>query len=207
MAADLFITTNMVRSIVNSVNQKLGERHAIQVDALLDMKVSYQFADAIKVALMAFFDHVEKSVSPPRTDKNRLIDYLKSDPSTDEISKLLDPGVEIFDPGAATKGFESVVAAYPDCPITAETIHQGWDQFIKAFSFALRTTPALREFLRASLEAGGFRSLSTLADALIDIEGELELAKSQESLLSESIIGYTRELSGYKAWAATHHTP
>ena len=118
----------------------------------------------------------------------------------EEIWHLLEPGLEFFDRGKLAKlGQEILSEEYDD--LQPDLIFDAWGEFLKAFSFASRSTPEFREFLRASYEAGTFQTLSNIEGVLEKMEVAITDIHREELTLRQSIEGYKRELETYQNWA------
>jgi hypothetical protein len=131
-----------------------------------------------------------------------IFEYLKSSVVTEEIWHLLDPGSEIFDRGLLTQNArETLFEIFSE--ETETVIFDAWEEFLKAFSFASRSAPELREFLRASYEAGSFKALSNIEDVLEKMDNAVSELKNEELIVSHSIKDYTEELKVYRQWAVS----
>src|SRR5260370_40448603 len=120
------------------------------------------------------------------------------------MSNLLDPGLEVFD---QFKLVTILASALPtDIPEDgrADIARIAWSAFLKAFSFASRSLPDLREFLRASYEAGSFRRISDIAGAVESFETNITGLAEQEWSLQETLAAYSDELKDYRKWAQSY---
>ncbi len=196
----------LLDAVVRSALRALGLRHSVEEDQV-ESEVALEFRKAIRMGSLAFVKHLQESTDLSEQSVNLIAEYLKSPVVTDELSKLLDPGLEIFDEGKLAADFESMQAECPIVEVAASDILDAWQEFSKAFSFSSRSTPALREFLRASYEAGSFRAISNISDALRRIDDEIDLLSEQEAKLSTSIFDYLGELTVYKGWAEAFRNP
>lgn len=190
----------LAKTLAELTFKHLSERHSVDVPYLMDEKVSRQYTQAIRVACTAFLKKLESPHPMTKQMEEAVRDYLQSETVTEEISKLLDPGLEIFDLGALTDAFGEKSLG-PVAEIDECTVAEAWEEFLKAFSYASRSSPDLREFLRASYEAGSFRAISNIADALDQLDGEIDLMIRQESKLKSMITDYLHDLSSYGEWA------
>ncbi len=191
--------------LANDALSSLSRRHGVQgIPYVLSANVQQQFGRAIDIAAKALAGCVERSLTN-RTGLSSLVSEALSAPEvTSEISNLLDPGLEVFD----QLGLTGILARFLPDTISHEAREEiafhAWEEFLRAFSFASRSLPELREFLRASYEAGTFRRVSDIAGAVKDLESGLSEFSRQESSLQSSMAAYFGELQGYRNWAHTN---
>lgn len=179
----------------------LRKRHAVDHKHLLDHSIEEQFKMCINLATNAFIERVKKYKHFKKEDLNFFINYLKSKIVNEEISKLLDPGLEIFDIALLTSYFERFASDKGFINYNNDNTKKAWEEFLKAFSFASRSAPDLREFLRASYEAGSFRALSNINDVIEDLENILDAFNEEENRLKYLISVYSNDLQQYRDWA------
>lgn len=193
----------MARRIIKS----LGIRHAIDIEYLCDKNVEEEFKKCIEMAATAFVKRLSNEVKL----ENKTIlekfasvtrEYLKSSKVTNEISKLLDPGLEIFDKEIVINELkENIDKVFLTTIITYESLSLAWEEFQRAFSFSSRSTPHLRQFLMASYEAGSFRALTNISDVVEKFNNQVSLIEIEEDKLQHSIELYSKELAEYKNWS------
>ncbi|UCH97034.1 MAG: hypothetical protein JSV88_09345 [Candidatus Aminicenantes bacterium] len=181
----------------------LAKRHAVDHKHLLDHNIEEQFKKCINLATSAFIERVKRHKHFKKEDLDFFINYLKGKIVSEEISKLLDPGLEIFDIDLLTSYFEKFAADKGFNNYNSAYIKKAWDEFLRAFSFASRSAPDLREFLRASYEAGSFRALSDIHDVIEDLENIRDAVNEEENRLKYFIGVYSSDLQQYRDWA--HH--
>ncbi len=202
MIADLVLTTDLVRELARLAVKTLSSRHSVEVPYLLDAKVSEQYERAISIAAKAFLESLETSAEPSPAALEMVRSYLGSEAVTSELSKLLDPGLEVFDHGALEQAFDETMSVLDPNPFATGTASRAWSEFLKAFSFASRSSPDLREFLRASYEAGSFRALANIQEISRRVDSDLDLLTGQERRLRDVVNAYLDDLVSYKKWAA-----
>jgi hypothetical protein len=181
--------------------KNLGLRYSVDIKYVLSKKVEDEFHRCLDVAIQAFLRYVSENGNLEKQIKQKVIlDYLKSSSVTEEIWHLLEPGSEIFDKGLLAQYAEETLS-----PSSGESVRKlifdAWEEFLKAFSFASRSAPELREFLRASYEAGNFRALSNIEDVLDNMNTAISSFKDEELMVSHAIKSYAEELQEYKTWA------
>ena len=201
MFPDMTMTIPLAEQTVKAALRALGKRHSVQAQDLLDERVREQFTHAVKIASQAFLHHLEAAHVISGDQAANLPQYLCSRVVTDEVSKLLDPGEEVFDVERLADQFQRRLS---DMPVDASTVAEAWGAFLKAFSFALRSAPQLREFLRASCEASSFSAMSDLREVLGRIESAVDRVGRQVTALRVSAEEYSAELSEYREWALTY---
>lgn len=122
----------------------------------------------------------------------------------EELWHLLDPGAEFLERGALL-GAARAQLDWHENEITSSEfdrlILDAWEKFLEAFSFASRSRPRLRGFLRASYEAGSFRTLSNFENTLTDMGTVLKDLEREELAMRQAIAGYTKVLEEYRSWA------
>ncbi|WP_293354740.1 MULTISPECIES: hypothetical protein [unclassified Microcoleus] len=196
--------TSSVASLVSDVLRvslkKLGRKYSVDIKYVLSEKVEEEFQKCLDIAINAFLEFVSQNRNLEQSQQKAILEYFKSSVVTEEIWHLLDPGLEIFDKGLLTKyAHETLVQIFDDS--TSRVIFDAWEEFLKAFSFASRSAPELREFLRASYEAGSFKALSNIEDVLAKMDGAINSLKNEELTVSQAIESYAGELKVYRAWA------
>lgn len=195
------MTDATVNKIVLYAIRALSKRHAVKVKYLLDDEVELQYSRCIKIAVNAFIDRVKKHKNFHFGDFSVFLEYLESNKVSEEISKLLDPGFEIFDIDLLVSHFETYAAKEDFTNYNIKIINRAWDEFLKAFSFASRSSNELREFLRAGYEAGSFRALSNVRDAIDRIGDTVEAVNKEEIRLKQLIHVYSSDLHDNRDWA------
>lgn len=209
------ILTKSINSLADGIFKTLGKRHSVDVKYIIDSNVMSEFEKCLSVATTAFVEKLVKVYlendsegserSNARDLGTGLIKHLKSQKVMTEISKLLDPGVEIFDKGILVRYFYGKwnknfrELDYKD-------VDKSWDEFLKAFSFASRSTPHLREFLRASYEAGSFRAISNIDHNLDTLISNAVLIRNIDKQIKRNILEYNNELIQFKEWAKLKST-
>jgi hypothetical protein len=194
------ITLILVSELSKSIRKALSRKHSVNIDYVLSGEIELEFSRCLNMATDAFLGSFQAKYELNNSQKNVVVEYLKSAIVSQEISHLLDPGIEYFDRGKLVQAGHSALQEH-FAELTSEIILDSWDEFLKAFSFASRSTPHLREFLRASYEAGSFRSLSNIEDVLEKMEATIGEITQEEMLAKQSIREYLDELKGYKNWA------
>ncbi|MBW4620773.1 MAG: hypothetical protein KME17_15635 [Cyanosarcina radialis HA8281-LM2] len=194
----------------------LGNKYAVDINQVLNNKVQIAFEKCLKIAIRAFLDFFYKNGVLKTNEEKKIetkereivFEYFKSTPVAEEIWHLLDPGAEIFDRGRLAKlGEEVFTSNLPDLGAsdssTYQLIFDAWGEFLKAFSFASRSTPEFREFLRASYEAGSFKALANIEDVLEKMSGSVDRLQNEGSTARQAIEQYRDELKAYRDWAAS----
>jgi hypothetical protein len=192
---------DIVGLITEKAFKLLAKRHAVDHKHLLDHSIEEQFKKCINLATNAFIERVKRYKHFKKEDLNFFINYLKSKIVNEEISKLLDPGFEIFDIDLLTSNFERFASDKGFINYNNDNTKKAWEEFLKAFSFASRSAPDLREFLRASYEAGSFRALSDIHDVIEDLENTLDAFNEEENRLKYLISAFSSDLHHYRDWA------
>lgn len=193
----MMFETEIAKAVVDLTLKHLSKRHSVEIPHVLDDRVCEQYTKAIRVAFTAFERRLSEDVSLDDRAYARLKSYLESEPVTEEVSKLLDPGFEFLDRGCLVAELQDALG--PE--LADSTADAAWGEFLKAFSFASRSLPELREFLRASYEAGSFSAISNISDALSRLGNEIDLVRGQESTLRTKISDYLQDLTRYGEWA------
>ena len=194
--------SGMTTEILLSSLRKLGRKYSVDIKYVLSEKVEADFQKCLDIAIKAFLEFVSKNTDLNKAQQKMIVEYLKSSIVTEEIWHLLDPGSEIFDRGLLTQNAcETLFEIFGD--ETETIIFNAWEEFLKAFSFASRSAPELREFLRASYEAGSFKALSNIEDVLEKMDNAVSNLKNEELIVSHSIKDYTEELKAYRQWAVS----
>jgi len=190
-----------VNVIVNSSLENLGAKYFLNMNFDLNKVIFNAFQDCVHNATEAFvYSFVEKVSNKPQFLS--LLSFLKSPTVSQEIWHLLEPGMEYFDRGKLTKeGYSELSNYFED--IDLRFVYDAWGNFLKAFSFASRSNPALRDFLHASYEAGSFKVLSNIEDVLEEIKIDVSRICVEEHSFQQSIQEYKEELRQYRDWAST----
>lgn len=192
--------TAVVADVLRVSLGKLGGKYSVDIKYVLSEKVEEEFQRCLNVATTAFLKFVSKDRSLDQPQQKKIVEYLKSSVVTEEIWHLLDPGSEIFDKGLLTQYAQQDLSQIFG-ESTTKLIFSAWEEFLKAFSFASRSAPELREFLRASYEAGSFKALSNIEDVLDKMDGAINSLRDEELTVSQAIERYAEELKTYRAWA------
>ncbi|MFM7574451.1 MAG: hypothetical protein ACKO4S_15165 [Snowella sp.] len=185
--------SGMTTEILLSSLRKLGRKYSVDIKYVLSEKVEADFQKCLNIAIKAFLEFVSKNTNLNKAQQKMIVEYLKSSIVTEEIWHLLDPGSEIFDRGLLTQNArETLLEVFGK--ETETIIFDAWEEFLKAFSFASRSAPELREFLRASYEAGSFKALSNIEDVLEKMDNAVSNLKNEELIVSHAIKDYTEDL-------------
>jgi hypothetical protein len=195
------IYSDLISKIVKTTIKSLSKRHAVNIKYLLNDEVEIQFAKCINIATNAFLERIKKYKNFEQEDIEFFIDYLKNNQVSEEISRLLDPGFEVFDIDFLVSEFEKTASEKGFTNYSPRNIKIAWNEFLRAFSFASRSAPDLREFLRASYEAGSFRALSNVNDVIKKIGDTLEAVNVEENRLRHLIHAHSVDLHQYRDWA------
>ena len=194
--------SGMTTEILLSSLRKLGRKYSVDIKYVLSEKVEADFQKCLDIAIKAFLEFVSKNTDLNKAQQKMIVEYLKSSVVTEEIWHLLDPGSEIFDRGLLTQNAgETLFEIFGD--ETETIVFDAWEEFLKAFSFASRSAPELREFLRASYEAGSFKALSNIEDVLEKMDNAVSNLKNEELIVSHAIKDYTEDLKAYRQWAVS----
>lgn len=197
--------SGMTTEILLSSLRKLGRKYSVDIKYVLSEKVEADFQKCLDIAIKAFLEFVSKNADLKKIQEKMIFEYLKSSVVTEEIWHLLDPGSEIFDRGLLTQNArETLFEIFSE--ETETVIFDAWEEFLKAFSFASRSAPELREFLRASYEAGSFKALSNIEDVLEKMDNAVSDLKNEELIVSHAIKDYTEDLKAYRQWAVSFQT-
>jgi hypothetical protein len=197
--------SGMTTEILLSSLRKLGRKYSVDIKYVLSEKVEADFQKCLDIAIKAFLEFVSKNVDLKKIQEKMIFEYLKSSVVTEEIWHLLDPGSEIFDRGLLTQNArENLFKIFGE--ETETVIFDAWEEFLKAFSFSSRSAPELREFLRASYEAGSFKALSNIEDVLEKMDNAVSNLKNEELIVSHAIKDYTEDLKAYRQWAVSFQT-
>jgi hypothetical protein len=208
--ANLHDTSEITKGVIYKILVKLSRNYSIdlpRVKYVLNDKIQEDLKKCLDLAVTSFVTSLSNSINlnylqPTQLGivTNKLEKYLGSDIVTEEVLHLLEPGMEFFDRGKLAKVcFDLLIEDLQDLRI--ESILNAWGEFLKAFSFASRSTPELREFLRASYEAGSFKTLSNIEDVLEKMNSVMVDIYQEELGARESIKDYSTELEEYKTWA------
>jgi hypothetical protein len=194
--------SGMTTEILLSSLRKLGRKYSVDIKYVLSEKVEADFQKCLDIAIKAFLEFVSKNADLKKIQEKMIFEYLKSSVVTEEIWHLLDPGSEIFDRGLLTQNArETLFEIFSE--ETETVMFDAWEEFLKAFSFASRSAPELREFLRASYEAGSFKALSNIEDVLEKMDNAVSDLKNEELIVSHAIKDYTEDLKAYRQWAVS----
>jgi hypothetical protein len=193
----------LAKQIVNKVLINLGAKYSIgvqDVKYVLNAQVEEDFQKCLNVAIKAFISKISNDKKLTTVNSTLIVDYLESSSVIEEIWHLLEPGTEFFDRGnLANLGYEVLHEHFEN--LTPESIFDAWEEFLKAFSFASRSTPQFREFLRASYEAGSFKALSNIEDVLERMSTSISSIHHEELTRRISVKDYADELKTYRQWA------
>lgn len=199
---DSVVINSLASTILKASLRGLGIKYSVDIKYVLNERVEEEFQQCLNIATRAFITHVSEGRNLDKSQIKVISEYLKSSPVTEEIWHLLDPGAEIFDRGfLAQVANETLSNIFGEA--TNKLIFDAWEEFLKAFSFASRSAPELREFLRASYEAGSFKALSNIEDVLEKMDSAINNLKNEELTVSEAINNYIGELKAYRNWAAS----
>lgn len=208
------ITATAISSLSSEVLQgalkKLGKKYSVDTEDIkyvVNTKIQEEFNVCLNIAIKAFLEFISEGItsenkSLDKSQQKIVSDYLKSPEATEEVWHLLDPGSEFFDKGYLTK-LAHVKMSNIFGESTSKLFSAAWEEFLKAFSFASRSTPELREFLRASYEAGSFKALSNIEDVLERMNRAVSEFKDEEIAMSQFVKQYANELKTYQNWAAS----
>jgi len=180
--------------------RNLGHRYSVDINVILSEQIETEFNRCLLSGIVAFLKYLGQEIENIDIDLDIFGAYLRSSVVAEEIWHLLDPGSEIFDKGLLAKYAEETISPSYGKPVE-KLIFNAWEEFLKAFSFASRSAPELREFLRASYEAGNFKALSNIEDVLDNMNTAINSFKDEELMVSHAIKSYTEELKEYKTWA------
>ncbi len=185
--------SNLSSEVLQGALRKLGKNYSVDsedIKYVVNEEIQKEFQTCLNVAIKAFLEFISENIKSENRnlDKSQqkiVADYFKSSTVTEEIWHLLDPGSEFFDKGyLAALASDYLFEIFGE--LTPKLLFDAWEEFLKAFSFASRSTPALREFLRASYEAGSFKALSNM-------EGVLEKMNRSVSDLRKEEITHTHK--------------
>ncbi len=209
MMLESLLASSLVTSVANDIVREsfkgLGKKYSVEskdVKYVLNSKIEEEFKRCIDVAIRAFIGSLAKDKELDQLKQQILLAYLKSPSVSEEVWHLLDPGSEYFDRGKLTQdGLDQLAEHFDD--LEPELIFDAWEEFLKAFSFASRSTSEFREFLRASYEAGSFKALSNIEDVLEKMDVAIREIHNEESVARQSIKDYMSELKVYRDWASS----
>jgi hypothetical protein len=179
----------------------LGRRHAVNVKYLLNDSVEDEFRRCLVIASNAFLDRIKKYKNYKEEDEIFFVEYMKNKQVVGEISNLLDPGFEIFDVDLLVSYFEELASKKGFTNYSEKNVKKAWDEFLRAFSFSSRSAPALREFLRASYEAGSFHNLANVSDVIERLGNTIDAVDAEEKKLKQLIQVHSNDLQDYRIWA------
>ncbi len=209
------LTISLVDSVVKSALGLLKRRHGVEgIPYLLSDDVHNQYTKAVEVATKALLGSLERELAhqpqyriPFHSDLEmfKSIEGVVTSPGVvEEISNLLDPGLEVFDRYKLVTVLASALPTDFPGPVREDFARNAWAEFLKAFSFASRSMPELREFLRASYEAGSFRRISDIAGAVESFDSNITNLAEQEESLRNALSAYTQDLMEYRKWAQAY---
>ncbi len=212
MIFDLPLVSAAVNVLAESALGSLNRRHGVEgIPYLLSGTIHDQFTKAVEVATKALLGSIDRRIAGqpqyriPFEDNTGMIDSIRevitSGEVAEEVSNLLDPGLEVFDQFKLTTILSSALPAQIPEETRADIALHAWTEFLRAFSFASRSLPELREFLRASYEAGSFRRISDIAGAIESFENNITGLAKEEQSLGNSASAYFEELRDYREWA------
>ncbi len=192
------ITVKELVSDLSKISPRnLGNNYSVDIDHLLSKQIEAEFNRCLKCGISALLGYlIQEEIN---ISLEKITTYLRSSVVREEIWHLLDPGSEIFDKGLLTHYADEMFYIYGES--AKKLIFDAWEEFLKAFSFASRSAPELREFLRASYEVGSFKAYSNIKDVLENINGAISSFKNEELTISRAIKSYAEELQAYKTWA------
>lgn len=199
------IITSLANDIVRAALKGLGKKYSVDikdVQYVLNSEIEEEFQRCLDVAIRAFISFLAKDGELSKSDQKVVLEYLKFSSVSEEIWHLLDPGSEYFDRGKLTQDGYKYLSQNLD-ELKPQLIFDAWEEFLKAFSFASRSTPEFREFLRASYEAGSFKALSNIEDVLEKMNAAINEIRNEESMARQSIKDYMDELKIYRDWATS----
>lgn len=188
-----------VVDVVKLAYRFLSSRNSSDEELPDDVREQYQ--RAIKAGAKAFARHIDSKGELTESEVAMISEFFKAPEVADEFSKLLDPGQEFFDENELSKMLAEHLNRRKCKPLAEDEVFEAWRAFSRAFSFSSRSAPALREFLRASYEAGSFRAISNISDIMARLEREVDNISVQEDSLSASMSDYEDELKSYTKWA------
>jgi hypothetical protein len=193
----------LTKQIVNKVLTNLGAKYSISIQDVkyvINVQVEEDFQKCLDVAIKAFVGKLMGGKTLTDANSKVIMAYLESSLVVEEIWHLLEPGTEFFDRGSLSNlGYELLHEHFEN--LTPESIFDAWEEFLKAFSFASRSTPQFREFLRASYEAGSFKALSNIEDVLERMSTFVSSIYHEELTRRISVKDYADELKTYRLWA------
>lgn len=202
----------VAKDVLRQSLQGLGKKYFVDltdIEYVIDSKTEEEIQRCLNVAIKAFVAFLASNIKLKKLSKPQetaLVKYFRSLSVSEEIWHLLDPGSEYFDRGKlAQEGYSELSEHFEN--LEPRLIFDAWEEFLKAFSFASRSTPHFREFLRASYEAGSFRALSNIEDVLEKMGAAINEISSEESVARQFIKEYIEELEIYRNWASSFGSP
>lgn len=197
------LLTPLAHDMVRQALKGMGHKYSVDMKTfqyVISTRVEEEFQHCLDVAVRAFMNALVKDRRLSPLEQKAILDYLKSPLVADEVWHLLDPGSEYFDRGRLTQsGYTQLHQHLND--LEPQSVFDAWEEFLKAFSFASRSKSELREFLRASYEAGSFNALSNIENVLEKITIAIGEIQTEEIVTRQSIKGYIDDLKAYKDWA------
>jgi hypothetical protein len=200
------ISATLAKSLIGDIVYRslsgLGRKYSVDFEYVINDEIQSEFNSCLRVSIEAFVNYLDKCIKLDSSKEKVIVGYLRSLPVSEEIWHLLDPGSEYFDRGRLTQdGYKELSEHFED--LEPEVLFEAWEEFLQAFSFASRSAPALREFLRASYEAGSFKALSNIESVLEKMGTAINNIYLEESITRQSIKDYTEELRVYRDWATS----
>ncbi len=196
------LSKSLIGDIVYSSLSGLGRKYSVDFEYVINDEIKSEFNSCLRVSIEAFVNCLDECIKLDSSKEKFIVGYLRSLPVAEEIWHLLDPGSEYFDRGRLTQdGYKELSLHFEN--LEPEVLFEAWEEFLKAFSFASRSAPALREFLRASYEAGSFKALSNIEGVLEKMGAAINSIYLEESIARQSIKDYTEELRVYRDWATS----
>lgn len=186
--------------IIKNAVLSLGARHYAGEKYRLPTSIEYSFSGCIEDAIEAFLNKLRGDKELSENEIKFIQEYLSSGLVTEEFSKLLEPGAEIFDIYQLTNHYNEQ-RKDKNISFEPEEILSAWKEFLKGYSFSSRSKPGFREFLSASYEEGSFFALNDIRSVIENVENNVATLQIQRDSLSASIENYEDELITYKDWA------
>ncbi len=196
------VIESVVRTLCAGALDALKSRHGINGSRkindgyILDPAVTEQYFRALQTATTALLRRTDGDL-----DEESVKALLQSPAVATEISKLLDPGSQIVDEFLLVAMLSERLDASIDKERTSAIAAEAWTDFFRAFSFASRSLPSLREFLRASYEAGNLLALSSITESLDRMNRDVSGIGSELDLLEGSIREFRTDLTEFRDWA------
>jgi hypothetical protein len=192
----------LAKQIARAAFAGLGKKYSVDAQYILNSKIEDEIHSFLSVAIKAFTSFLIDNNQFSNPQQTVILEYLKSPTVSEEIWHLLDPGSEYFDRGRLTKDAHEKLSEHA-VDLDEDILFDAWEEFLKAFSFASRSTPEFREFLRASYEAGSFKALANIEGVLEKMNTAINEVRNEESIARKSIKDYADELKTYRDWATS----